>query len=190
MIRIALVGEIGSGKSYVAKLFGYPIFNADLEVSKIYKKDRKFFFKLRKKLKNYFFSFPVKKNQITKCILDKKNNLKYITEIVHPIVRKKLNLFLKKNRKKKMVILDIPLYLENNLNKKKDIIIFVEAKKKDIITRLEKRKNYNKDLLRMLKRLQLPLEKKRRKAQFIFKNDFKSNTATKYVKQLMKDILK
>ncbi len=42
----------------------------------------------------------------------------------------------------------------------------------------------------MLKRLQLPLEKKRRKAQFIFKNDFKSNTATKYVKQLMKDILK
>ena len=36
MIRIALVGEIGSGKSYYAKLFGYPVFNADQEVAKIY----------------------------------------------------------------------------------------------------------------------------------------------------------
>ena len=37
MIRIGIVGDIGSGKSYVAKLFGYPVFNADNEVSKIYK---------------------------------------------------------------------------------------------------------------------------------------------------------
>ena len=29
MIRIALVGDIGSGKSYIAKLFNYPVFNAD-----------------------------------------------------------------------------------------------------------------------------------------------------------------
>ena len=43
MIRIALVGDIGSGKSYIAKLFNYPVFNADVEVSKIYRKDRKCF---------------------------------------------------------------------------------------------------------------------------------------------------
>ena len=40
MIRLAVVGDIGSGKSYVAKQFGYPVFNADTEVSKIYKKDK------------------------------------------------------------------------------------------------------------------------------------------------------
>ena len=34
MIRIAVVGDIGSGKSYIAKLFGYPVFNADQEVAK------------------------------------------------------------------------------------------------------------------------------------------------------------
>ena len=110
MIRVAIIGGIGSGKSHLAKLFGYPIFNADLEVSRIYKKDRKFFIKLKKKLKDYFFSYPLKKEQLIKCILDRKNNLKYVTEIVHPIVRKKLNFFLKKNNKKKIVILDIPLY--------------------------------------------------------------------------------
>ena len=38
MIRIALVGDIGSGKSYIAKNFGYPVFNADFEVKLIYKK--------------------------------------------------------------------------------------------------------------------------------------------------------
>ena len=43
MIKIALVGEIGSGKSYLAKLFNYPIFDADLEVARIYKKDKKFY---------------------------------------------------------------------------------------------------------------------------------------------------
>ena len=189
MIRIALVGEIGSGKSYVAKLFGYPIFNADLEVSKIYKKDKKFFFRLRKKLKNYFFSYPIKKKQLTKCILHKKNNLRYITQIVHPLIRKKLNLFLKKNRKKKIVVLDIPLYLENKLNKKKDIVIFVEDRKNDIYKKLVKRKNYNKKLTNIFKKLQLPLEKKKKKANFIFKNDYKNYTTKKYVKYLIKNIL-
>ena len=78
MIRVAIIGGIGSGKSHLAKLFGYPIFNADLEVSRIYKKDRKFFIKLKKKLKDYFFSYPLKKEQLIKCILDRKNNLKYV----------------------------------------------------------------------------------------------------------------
>ena len=174
MIRIALVGGIGSGKSHLANLFNCPIFNADLEVSKIYKKDKKFFIKLQRKLKNYSFSYPIKKNQLKKCILEGKNNLKYITDIVHPLIKEKLNFFLKKNKKKKFVVLDIPLYLENNLNKKKDIIIFVESKKKDIYKRLVKRKNYNKKLVDKLKKLQLPLEKKRKKSHFIFRNDFKN----------------
>ena len=42
MIRLAIVGDIGSGKSYVAKQFGYPVFNADEEVAKLYKKNRTF----------------------------------------------------------------------------------------------------------------------------------------------------
>ena len=50
MIKIGILGNIGSGKSFVAKCFGYPVFNADEEVSKIYKKEKKIFLKLRKNL--------------------------------------------------------------------------------------------------------------------------------------------
>ena len=49
MIRIALVGDIGSGKTFISKLFDYPVFNADEVVSKIYTQDKNTFIKLKKK---------------------------------------------------------------------------------------------------------------------------------------------
>ena len=62
MIKIGMVGDIGSGKSFVAKQFGYPIFNADIEVAKIYKTEKSCFLKLKKKLPKYINSYPIKKN--------------------------------------------------------------------------------------------------------------------------------
>ena len=61
MIRIAVLGGIGSGKTHIAKLFNFPVFNADLEVAKIYKNNKQCFKKLKKKLPGYFSSFPAKK---------------------------------------------------------------------------------------------------------------------------------
>ena len=72
MKRIGILGDIGSGKSYVAKSFGYPVFNADEEVNKLYKKDKKTFYKLKKILPKYFNKFPINKYNIIKAILDKK----------------------------------------------------------------------------------------------------------------------
>ena len=100
MIRIGILGNIGSGKSYVAKKFGYPVFNADLEVSKLYKKNKKIYKKLNKKLPEFITSFPIKKNEITKAILSNKDNLKKIIVIVHLEVRKILKIFLQKNKNK------------------------------------------------------------------------------------------
>ena len=59
MIKIGILGDIGSGKSFVAKQFGYPVFNADKEVNLIYKNNVECFNKLKKKLPNYIKSFPV-----------------------------------------------------------------------------------------------------------------------------------
>ena len=99
-----------------------------------------------------------------------------------------MNDFLKNNRKRKIVVLDVPLLLENKLNKKKDILVFVESKKKDISKKLKKRKNFNQNLLKKFKIIQLPLDYKKRKSQFVIKNDFKKKSVKKYVKHILDNI--
>ena len=189
MIKIGILGDIGSGKSYVAKQFGCPVFDADAEVTKIYKKNKNCFNKLKNKLPKYIYSFPIKKKEIGKAIIENQNNLKKIIKIVHPIIRTNMNKFIKKNKKKKMVVLDIPLLLENKINKKNYILVFVDSNKKEIQKRLKKRANYNSVILNKLKKIQLPLEIKKKKSKFSIKNNFKSSYVRKNVKVLKSKIL-
>ena len=189
MIRIAVLGDIGSGKSYVAKQFGYPVFNADTEVAKLYRKSRKCYNKLKKALPEYIVSFPVKKIEISKAIIADQHNLKKIIKIVHPEVRSNMNNFIKKNKNKKLVILDIPLLMENKINKKNDILIFVDAKKKEINKRLKKKFNINLKIVEKFKKLQLPVELKKQQSDFIIKNNFRNNSIKKNVKKVLEKIL-
>ena len=189
MIKIALVGDIGSGKSHIAKLFNFPVFNADSEVAKIYKTSRQCFMRLKKKLPKYFLSFPAKKDQIIKAITEDESNLKKITHIVHPEIRKKMNIFLKNNKKKEAVVLDIPLFLENKLNKKGDILIFVQSKKSEIIKRLNKRDNFNINLFNKFKKIQLPLNFKKKKSNYIIKNNFTNRSVKKNIQKIIKEII-
>jgi len=189
MIRIGILGNIGSGKSYVAKNFGYPVFNADYEVSKLYKKDKKIFKKLKKKLPKYISSFPINKNEITKAILSNKVNLKKIITIIHLEIRKILKLFLKKNRDKKVIILDIPLLLENKINNKNDILVFVDSKKVEIEKRLKKRLNFNRKLINKFRKIQFSSSYKKRRSNFIIKNNFKKKSLNKSIKKILNEIL-
>jgi len=189
MIRIGILGDIGSGKSYVAQNFGYPVFNADSEVAKLYKKDKKIFNKLKKILPKYIRTFPVEKKEISNAILAQKNNLTKIIKIVHLEIRKKMNIFLKKNNKSKIVILDIPLLLENKINSKKDILIFVESKKSDIIKKLKKRKNFNQKLLKKFREIQLSVSYKKKKSKFIIKNNFTKKSVREGIKNILKEIV-
>jgi dephospho-CoA kinase len=189
MIKIAVVGDIGSGKSHIAKLFGYSVFNADQEVAIIYKKNKNCFKRLKKILPKYFSVFPVNKMQIIKAIEDNEKNLKKITKIIHSEVRKKLSTFLKKNKKRKAVVLDIPLLLENKLNQKSDIIVFVQSKKGEIIKRLKKRDNFNLELYNKFKKIQLPPSYKKKKANHIIKNNFTNKFVKISVKKILKEII-
>ena len=189
MIRIAVLGDIGSGKSYIAKQFGYPVFNADVEVAKLYKKSKKCYKKLKKIFPKDIASFPIKKIKISKAIMSGQHNLKQIVKIIHPEVRSRMNNFIKKNKNKKIVILDIPLFMENKINKKNDILIFVDAKKKEINKRLKKKSNFNLKILKKFKKLQLPIEFKRQQSDFVIKNNFRNNSIKKNVKKILKKIL-
>ncbi len=188
MIRIGILGEIGSGKSYVAKYFRYPVFNADYEVSKLYQKNRNVYKKLKKTLPKYIYEFPIDKIQLSKAILENNLNLKRIIKIVHKEIRKKLRSFLKKNKNKKFVILDIPLLLENKINHKKDILIYVQSKKIDILRNLKKRKNFNPLILSKFKKIQLPLAYKKKKSNFMIKNEFTKKSVKDGVTNILKII--
>ena len=189
MIRIGILGNIGSGKSYVAKKFGYPVFDADYEVSKLYKKDKKIFKKLKKELPKQISSFPIDKKEITNAILSNKFNLKKIITIVHLEIRKVLKLFVKKNKNKKVVILDIPLLLENKINNKNDILVFVDSKKAEVEKRLKKRLNFNRKLINKFKKIQFSSSYKKRKSNFIIKNNFRKKSLNKGIRKILDKIL-
>ena len=189
MIRIAVVGDIGCGKSHIAKLFGLPVFNADKEVGKLYKKSKRCYSKLKKALPKYEISFPINKNTLTKAILKNNYNIRKIVGIVHPEIRIKMNEFIKKNKSKKAIVLDIPLLMENKINKKNDILVFVEANKTEILKRLKRRVNFNKKVYKKFKKLQLSLEMKKKKSNFLIKNNFNNQLAKKNVKILLDKIL-
>tara|TARA_B100001142_G_scaffold208613_1_gene206757 strand:- start:441 stop:1004 length:564 start_codon:yes stop_codon:yes gene_type:complete len=186
MIKIGILGDIGSGKSYVAQNFGYPVFNADYEVAKLYQKNRKVFNKLKKDLPKYIFSFPMEKKEISNAILANKNNLDKIIKIVHFEIKKKMNLFLKKYKNSKIVILDIPLLLENKI--KNDILVYVQSKRSSILKRLKKRKNFNQKLLKKFKAIQLPISYKKKKSQYIIKNNFTKKSVNDGIKSILKEI--
>ena len=189
MIRIGILGDIGSGKSFFAKQFGYPIFDADREVVKLYKKSRKCYNQLKKKLPNYITSFPIRKKELSKAIIANRYNLKKISKIVHPEINKIMKNFTKKNKNKKFIVLDVPLLLENKINNKNDVLVFIEAKKKLINKQLRKRKNLDRKMLKELKRFQLPVEIKKKKSDFIIKNNFRNNSVKKNVKIILGKIL-
>jgi dephospho-CoA kinase len=189
MIKIGILGDIGSGKSYVAQKFGFPVFNADYEVAKLYQLDKKIFNQLKKSLPKYIFSFPIEKVEISNAILANKNNLEKIVKIVHKEIRKKMNMFLKKHKNKKIIILDIPLLLENKINKKKDILVFIQSKQSDILEKLKKRKNFNKKLLKKFKNIQYSSKYKKKKSDFIIKNDFTKKSVNDGIKKILKEII-
>ena len=89
MIRIGVIGGIGSGKSFISKLFKYPVFNADKEVEILYKNSFECYSKLSKKLPLFVKSFPISKIQLIKAINSDKKNLIKISSVVHPLIRKK-----------------------------------------------------------------------------------------------------
>jgi dephospho-CoA kinase len=189
MIRIGIIGNIGSGKRYVAQNFGYPVFNADYEVAQLYQREKKIFIKLKRSLPKYIQSFPIEKKEVSNAILANKNNLKKIVKIVHTEIKKKMNIFLKKHKNKKIVILDIPLLLENKINKKEDILVFIQSKQSDILKKLKKRNNFNQKLLKKFKNIQYPPKYKKKKSDFIIKNDFKKKSVNDGIKKILKEII-
>jgi dephospho-CoA kinase len=184
MIVFGVTGSIASGKTTATYLMAgkkYPLFNADMIVTNLYKK--KDFNNIL--IKKFNLNSKVKvKNQI-KLILEKnKNNFSKLESIIHPFVRKEMINFLEK--KNKILFLEVPLLIEKKLNKYFDKLIFVGANRGLRLKRYLK-KGGNKKTFNLLDKKQLPATFKKKTCDYTFSNNYSLAILKKNIKNFMKN---
>jgi len=185
MTKIALTGSIASGKTTASRFISNnrgPLFSADEIVKKLYKK-KDFRIKIAKEFKiNLNSQF---KGKLKKSIIYQNRNLKKLEKIIHPIVRKKMFIFLRKNKSKKYLFCEIPLLIESKLTKYFDVVIFIKSKKKLRLKRYKLRGGNNK-LFNLLNSFQLKDSKKIRFCDHIVVN----NKSLSFLKKNLLNIIK
>lgn len=169
---IGLTGSLGTGKTTVARMFrrlGAYVIDADRLVHKILSKG------IRRKLAGFVFE-------------DKKALLK-LCSIIHPIVKKEIGLIVKRNKSRRIIIIDAPLLIESGLHRKCGIIIVVKARLRTQIERATKHLSITKG--EALKRIgfQMPLREKISLADFIINNEGSIVITEKQVKQIFRQIV-
>ncbi len=185
MIRIGLTGSIASGKTTASKIISRnrgSLFSADGIVKKLYKKNS--FKRLVAKKLNFSFTSKFKR-EIKSRILEEKENLKKIERIIHPLVRKEMFAFLKKNKNKKILFFEIPLLIENKMTKYFDTIIFIRSKRSLRLKRY-KLNGGNIKLFTLLDKHQLKDTKKVRFADHVIVN----NKSLAILKKNLSNIIK
>ena len=185
MKKIGITGSLASGKTTASKLLSKgkgPLFSADNIVKKLYIKNyyRKI---ISKKLKIKKSSNI--KNLIKKKIKEDKTYIKKIEKIIHPLVRNEMHKFLKDNKKKQFIFLEIPLLIESNLMKFFDVIFYIKAKKSIRLKRF-KSKGGERRLFNILNQKQLSDTQKIKFSDHVIVNDKDINILKKNLLDIFK----
>jgi len=191
MVRVGIIGSVGSGKSFVANIFkelNFNIFSADNEVNNIYKKDKSVNKKISRFFKLKLYNGRIDKQELRNALKKNPKKFSFLNKIIHPIVRKKLVLFLSKFKKNRLVVLDIPLLVENKMFNFVDIFILIKTRSNSFNTRIKKRKNLDKHFLNILKKQQRSEKNKEGYADFVIYNSSK-NKVKLQVKNILDKIL-
>ncbi len=140
------------------------------------------FFKLK------LYKSKINKEELRDSLKKNPNKFRFLNKILHPTVRKKLALFLTKFKKNKLVVLDVPLLVENKMFNFVDIFILVKTGSSSFLSRIKKRKNLDKQFLNILKKQQTSEKIKENYADFIIYNSSK-NKVKLQVKKIIDKIL-
>ena len=178
MIRIGITGSLASGKSTASKIISRgrgPLFNADLVVKKLYSKQS--FRKLVAQKLNLKLNKHLNKN-IKNMVIEKKETLKKLEKIIHPLVRKNMRIFSNINKNKKFLFFEIPLLVESKLLRYFDIVIFIKSKKTLRLKRYLSKRG-NSKLFNFLDRQQIKANKKTKYCDYIVVNNSSLNVLKK-----------
>ena len=175
---IAITGGIGSGKStFCSKLKekGFKIHSSDEQVAKIYKNpEKKFVTYLRTiGLSKSISKKNIDKKIISKIIFENKQIRKKLELYIFKIVRKKRSDFIKqeKQKKTKLIFIDIPLLFENNLEKQFSKVISIIASKPVRLKRLKKTRKMTENQFKNITRSQTSDVIRKKKSDYVIYNN-------------------
>ena len=191
MVRVGILGSVGSGKTFIANIFkefSFNIFSADNEVANIYKNNKIVNKKIAKFFKLKLYKGKINKQDLRDSLKKNPKKFKFLNKTIHPIVRKRLAIFLSRFKKNKLVVLDIPLLVENKMLNFVDILVLVKTRSNSFLSRIKKRKNLDKQFLNILKKQQASEKVKESYADFIIYNSSK-NKVKLQVKNIIDKIL-
>jgi dephospho-CoA kinase len=191
MVRVGILGSVGSGKTFIANIFkelSFNIFSADNEVVNIYKNNKIVNKKIAKFFKLKIYKGKINKQDLRDSLKKNPKKFKFLNKTIHPIVRKRLAIFLSRFKKNKLVVLDIPLLVENKMLNFVDILVLVKTRSNSFLSRIKKRKNLDKQFLNILKKQQVSEKIKETYADFIIYNSSK-NKVKLQVKNIIDKIL-
>ena len=175
---IAITGGIGSGKStFCSKLKekGFKIHSSDEQVAKIYKNpEKKFVTYLRTiGLSKSISKKNINKKIISKIIFENKQIRKKLELYIFKIVRKKRSDFIKQEKQKKtrLIFIDIPLLFENNLEKQFNKVISIIASKRVRLKRLKKTRKMTENQFKNITRSQTSDIIRKKKSDYVIYNN-------------------
>ena len=190
MILIGITGIIGSGKTLALNFFRekkITVFSADEEVKKILEK-KIVKDKIYKKFPSAFLRKKIDKNKLALIVFSDKKKLNFLEKIIHPLVKQKKRNFLNKNKKKKIIVMEIPIIFEKKSKKNYDCIILMNTNKKIQHQRVMKRKNMTPQLLKKIMANQIA-NKKKKYADYIINNNGTKNKTRKILKKILNEII-
>lgn len=174
MIRIALTGSIGMGKSAVSAMFvqaGVPVFDADAEVHRLQGPCGALVPQIEARFPGSTGPSGVDRQKLGPLVLGKPVELRALEAIIHPAVHRSRQRFLKRHRSRRVVVLDIPLYFEKakrgRAAQHADLVVVVSAPVWMQAKRVMRRKGMSRAKLKQIRRLQVPDPIKRRRADVV-----------------------
>ncbi len=192
MIKIGLTGSIGMGKTETGKIFselGFPVYNADDAVHKLYGPGQKGSEKIKEIFPNSINpDGSVNREILSAEVLGDVDKIRALESIIHPLVGEDREIFFKKNADSPAIILDIPLLFETGGEKFVDLVIVVDAPQDIQEERVLSRPNMTKEKFEKIIAEQIPNDVKKKKADFIVDTSISIEDARKQVENIIRKI--
>ncbi|UXN06319.1 dephospho-CoA kinase [Bartonella sp. HY761] len=171
MIILGLTGSIGMGKSTTAaffKKYGIAVYSSDEAVHELYLEEPALSL-IEETFPNTVINGEVSRQNLSSYVVGNSDNLKKLEAIIHPLVRKKEQDFIKfhQDNCEKLVVLDIPLLFETGGESRVDKIAVVSTPYDIQRTRVLARENMSEEKFAAILKRQMPDSEKRARADFI-----------------------